>query len=260
MILHAVYREGRDASLPCLVWLHGFLGCQREWEGVSENFSDWPQLRIDLPGHGKSADIPASGFQQVDQLLRKTLLSYNILKYWLIGYSLGGRVAMVHASQGENPGLCGLVVEGSHPGIEDENARRERQNSDHLWGLRLRNEALKDVLNDWYQQPVFQSLNDQQRATLITMRGENNAASLAAMLEATSLGNQPDLRAALQQLPQPFYYLCGEWDEKFRAVANNLGLTPHLITAAGHNAHRENPTAFSACLLNLLRKPIEDTP
>lgn len=260
MILHAVYREGRDANLPCLVWLHGFLGSQQEWEIVSEHFTDWPQLRVDLPGHGKSADITAANFAQVDKLLRDTLISYNILNYWTIGYSLGGRVAMYHACQGENTGLRGLVVEGSHPGLVDENARRERQANDHLWAQRLRTEPLKDVLHDWYQQTVFQSLSDEQRSALIAVRSQNNALTLATLLEATSLGNQPDLQAALKQLPLPFYYLCGERDEKFRAVAHSLGLSPHLITAAGHNAHRENPAAFSACLLNLLRKPGEDTP
>lgn len=260
MILHAVYREGRDATLPCLVWLHGFLGYQQEWEIVSEHFTDWPQLHIDLPGHGKSADITAANFPQVEKLLLETLLSYNILNYWMIGYSLGGRVAMYHACQRDNTGLCGLVVEGSHPGLVDENARRERQANDHHWAQRLRTEPLKDVLHGWYQQTVFQSLSDEQRAALIAVRSQNNALTLATMLEATSLGNQPDLRAALKQLPLPFYYLCGERDEKFRAVAQSLGVSPHLITAAGHNAHRENPAAFSACLLNLLRKPIEDTP
>lgn len=260
MILHAVYREGRDANLPCLVWLHGFLGSQQEWEIVSEHFTDWPQLRVDLPGHGKSADITAANFAQVDKLLRDTLISYNILNYWTIGYSLGGRVAMYHACQGENTGLRGLVVEGSHPGLVDENARRERQANDHLWAQRLRTGPLKDVLHDWYQQTVFQSLSDEQRSALIAVRSQNNALTLATLLEATSLGNQPDLQAALKQLPLPFYYLCGERDEKFRAVAHSLGLSPHLITAAGHNAHRENPAAFSACLLNLLRKPGEDTP
>jgi 2-succinyl-6-hydroxy-2,4-cyclohexadiene-1-carboxylate synthase len=260
MILHAVYREGRDANLPCLVWLHGFLGSQQEWEIISEHFTDWPQLRVDLPGHGKSADITAANFAQVDKLLRDTLISYNILDYWTIGYSLGGRVAMYHACQGENTGLRGLVVEGSHPGLVDENARRERRANDHLWAQRLRTEPLKDVLHDWYQQTVFQSLSDEQRSALIAVRSQNNALTLATLLEATSLGNQPDLQAALKQLPLPFYYLCGERDEKFRAVAHSLGLSPHLITAAGHNAHRENPAAFSACLLNLLRKPGEETP
>lgn len=260
MILDAVFHEGRDANLPCLVWLHGFLGNQKEWESFSEHFTDWPQLFIDLPGHGKSADITVEGFVQVDKLLRKTLLSYNILKYWLIGYSLGGRVAMYHACQGENTGLRGLIVEGSHPGLTDENARQDRKSSDQQWAQRLRTQPLKVVLDDWYHQAVFQSLNDQQRASLIAQRSQNNAQSLAAMLEATSLGNQPDLKAMLKQLPLPFYYLCGERDEKFRAVATGLELSPHLITAAGHNAHRENPIAFTACLLNLLRKPIEETP
>ncbi|TNV21473.1 2-succinyl-6-hydroxy-2,4-cyclohexadiene-1-carboxylate synthase [Buttiauxella sp. B2] len=260
MILHAIFREGRDANLPCLVWLHGFLGSQQEWEVVSEHFTDWPQLRIDLPGHGKSADITATNFSQFEKLLHDTLLSYNILNYWMIGYSLGGRVAMYHACQGENAGMCGLIVEGSHPGLIDENARRERQANDHLWAQRLRTEPLKDVLHDWYQQAVFQSLSDEQRSALIAVRSQNNALTLATMLEATSLGNQPDLQARLKQLPLPFYYLCGERDEKFRAVAQSLGLSPHLITDAGHNAHRENPAAFSACVLNLLRKPIEDTP
>lgn len=260
MILHAVFHEGRDANLPCLVWLHGFLGNRKEWETFSEHFTDWPQLLIDLPGHGKSADITAEGFAQVDKLLRNTLLSYNILKYWLIGYSLGGRVAMYHACQLENSALCGLIVEGSHPGLTDENARRERKSSDQQWAQRLRTQPLNEVLNDWYHQAVFQSLNKQQRALLIAQRGQNNVQSLAAMLEATSLGNQPDLKATLKQLPLPFYYLCGERDEKFRAVATSLELSPHLITAAGHNAHWENPIAFTACLLNLLRKPIEETP
>lgn len=260
MILHAIYREGRDVNLPCLVWLHGFLGSQQEWETVSEHFTDWPQLRVDLPGHGKSADIAAANFAQVDKLLHETLISYNILNYWIIGYSLGGRVAMYHACQGDNAGLCGLVVEGSHPGLVDENTRGERQVNDHLWAERLRTEPLKDVLHDWYQQTVFLSLSDEQRSALIAVRSQNNALTLSTMLEATSLGNQPDLQAALKQLPLPFYYLCGERDEKFRAVAQSLGLSPHLITAAGHNAHRENPAAFSACLLNLLQKPGEDTP
>jgi 2-succinyl-6-hydroxy-2,4-cyclohexadiene-1-carboxylate synthase len=39
-------------------------------------------------------------------LLTRTLLSYNILNYWLVGYSLGGRIAMFHACQ-QPKGLLG---------------------------------------------------------------------------------------------------------------------------------------------------------
>ncbi|MCT4716527.1 2-succinyl-6-hydroxy-2,4-cyclohexadiene-1-carboxylate synthase [Enterobacteriaceae bacterium H18W14] len=260
MILHAVATPGRKADLPCLVWLHGFLGNEQEWAVFHEAFADWPQLRVDLPGHGGSADIAVDGFPGVDKALRKTLLSYNILKYWLVGYSLGGRVAMYHACQDENARLYGLIVEGGHPGLGEPQAKKNRRASDRRWAQRFRAEPLKDVLTDWYQQPVFSSLNEKQRKDLITRRSQNNPATLAMMLEATSPGVQPNLHTGLRQLRIPFHYICGERDEKFRSVAESLNLSPHLIPAAGHNAHRENPAAFRSCLLTLLRQPVEDTP
>ncbi|NIY46055.1 2-succinyl-6-hydroxy-2,4-cyclohexadiene-1-carboxylate synthase [Cedecea colo] len=260
MILHAVAASGRRADLPCLVWLHGFLGSGQEWTGFHEAFADWPQLRVDLPGHGGSADITADGFAGVDNLLRKTLISYNILKYWLVGYSLGGRVAMYHACQSENAGLLGLIIEGGHPGLADDDARKNRQASDRRWAQRFLQAPLREALLDWYQQPVFSSLTHKEREELITLRSQNNPASLAVMLESTSLGVQPDLHASLQKLRVPFHYICGARDEKFRTVAESLNLSPHLIPAAGHNAHRENPAAFRACLLTLLRQPVEETP
>jgi pimeloyl-ACP methyl ester carboxylesterase len=74
-------------------------------------------LYLDLPGHGGSAHLSVSGFEAVNALLESTLISYNILNYWLVGYSLGGRIAMFHAAQ-QPPGLCGLIVEGGHRGCK----------------------------------------------------------------------------------------------------------------------------------------------
>lgn len=260
MILHAAHMPGLRADLPCVVWLHGFLGSQQEWAPFYDSFAQWPQLAVDLPGHGGSAEISAEGFAAVDDLLRKTLVSYNILNYWLVGYSLGGRVAMYHACQTENTGLQGLIVEGGNPGLGETDARHARLISDRQWAQRFRVQPVAEVLNDWYQQPVFRSLTDAQRAALVEVRSHNNPATLADMLESTSLGAQPDLHTPLRELHVPFHYICGERDEKFRTAAAGLGLSPHLIPAAGHNAHRENPAAFRACLLILLRQYIEVSP
>lgn len=259
MTLHAVLTPGHNPHLPYLVWLHGFLGSQKEWQPFNRAFANWPQLRVDLPGHGDSIDIEANSFADVNQLLHNTLLSYNILKYVLIGYSLGGRLAMYHACQGASTGLRGLVVEGANPGLASLSACIERQNTDRRWAQRFRQQPIKAVLEQWYRQPVFQSLTDVERAGLIKLRSHNNPQTLARMLEATSLGVQPDLHAALGHLTVPFHYFCGERDEKFRFVAESLSLTPQLIPAAGHNAHRQNLVAFSDRLLTLLRQSIKDT-
>ena len=140
---------------------------------------------------------------------------------------------MFHACQ-QPKGLLGLIVEGGHPGLQDAEARHTRLASDRNWARRFRTEPLDKVFTDWFQQPVFATLTDTQRDALITLRSQNSGVALAMMLEATSLALQPDLRAALSAVR-------------------------HLIPNAGHNAHRENPEAVSASLVQILRLRIKDT-
>lgn len=250
MTLNAAVESGQP-GYPWLVFLHGFSGDRDEWRTVGESFPAWPRLYLALPGHGGSADIAVDGFTGVSELLQATLNSYNILDYWLIGYSLGGRVAMNFACQ-PRAGLRGLIVEGGHPGLQDEASRQARLINDSAWAERFRREPLAQVFADWYQQPVFASLNAAQRASLVALRRRNNGATLAVMLEATSLARQADLRPSLQARDFPFHYLCGERDAKFRAIAQALAADTHIIHHAGHNAHRDNPAAVIACLAQIL--------
>ncbi|MCS2168471.1 2-succinyl-6-hydroxy-2,4-cyclohexadiene-1-carboxylate synthase [Scandinavium manionii] len=256
MTLHAVAREGAP-NQPWLVFLHGFSGDRREWQAVGEKLTGFSRLYVDLPGHGGSAAISVTCFDDVCRELQETLISYNILSCWLIGYSLGGRVAMVAANQAKLPGLKGLIVEGAHPGLQDDTAREARLQSDTQWAQRFRHEPLADVFEAWYRQPVFASLTDAQRQTLVALRADNNGPRLADMLLATSLAVQPDLRAALATRgyasgDYAFLYLCGEHDAKFRALAEERAAPCHLIPHAGHNAHRENPAAVANCLAQIL--------
>ncbi|HDR2722300.1 TPA: 2-succinyl-6-hydroxy-2,4-cyclohexadiene-1-carboxylate synthase [Enterobacter asburiae] len=257
MILSGVQQAGKP-GYPWLVFLHGFSGDCREWQRAGEGLRDYPRLYLDLPGHGGSRNLGVTGFDEMSTLLTRTLLSYNILKFWLIGYSLGGRIAMFHACQ-QTKGLLGVIVEGGHPGLQDADARNARLASDRRWATRFRTEPLEKVFADWYQQPVFASLTDAQRDALITLRSQNNGATLAMMLETTSLAVQPDLRAALSARDFSFDYLYGERDEKFAALAAEVNAVRHAIPDAGHNAHRENPDAVIASLAQILRYRIKDT-
>lgn len=257
MILQGTPCAGAPGK-PWLVFLHGFSGDRREWLQAGERLGDYPRLYLDLPGHGESASIAVSGFSDLSDLLNRTLVSYNILTYWLVGYSLGGRIAMYHACQ-RPTGLQGLIVEGAHPGLRDDQQRASRRASDAHWAARFRHEPLEAVFVDWYQQPVFASLTDVQRQALVALRSRNNGTTLAAMLQTTSLAEQPDLRPALAECVIPFFYLYGERDEKFRAIARELPAIGHQISHAGHNAHRENPDAVAERLAQILRLPIKDT-
>ncbi|XNM88441.1 2-succinyl-6-hydroxy-2,4-cyclohexadiene-1-carboxylate synthase [Escherichia coli] len=250
MILHAQAKHGKP-GLPWLVFLHGFSGDCHEWQEVGEAFADYSRLYVNLPGHGGSAAISVDGFDDVTDLLRKTLVSYNILDFWLVGYSLGGRVAMMAACQGL-AGLCGVIVEGGHPGLQNAEQRAERQRSDRQWVQRFLTEPLTAVFADWYQQPVFASLNDDQRRELVALRSNDNGARIAPAPCWRRLLSPSSLIYVLTLAPTfAFYYLCGERDSKFRALAAELAADCHVIPRAGHNAHRENPAGVIASLAQI---------
>ncbi|OTA21180.1 2-succinyl-6-hydroxy-2, 4-cyclohexadiene-1-carboxylate synthase [Xenorhabdus beddingii] len=236
-----------------LVWLHGLLGRGDDWLPLVNVFDQYASLLVDLPGHGHSADITLTGgFTEMSELLSATLSEHQIENYCLIGYSLGGRIAMYQATQGHHKGLKGLLVEGGNPGLCSQKERDVRLQHDRHWAQRFRQEPVASVLTDWYQQPVFADLTLAQRERLIQRRSQNSGKNIADMLENTSLGVQPCLLPDLQQMTIPFSYLCGENDHKFQSIARQYTLPLNIIPQVGHNAHYGNPAAFSAAVNHFL--------
>jgi len=252
MILHAHWQGKHSASEPVLVWLHGLLGDAEEWREVQSLMGKRPQLSINLPGHGGSQAQFTTGFEALSATLSRTLRYHRVRRYWLIGYSLGGRLAIYHACRHAERGLEGVVVEGGHPGLDCSEQRALRLEQDERWARRFREQPLLHTLEAWYQQPVFASLTRSQRASLIAKRRHNHGAAVAAMLSATSLARQPWLVPELHRLSVPFHYFCGEQDRKFQQLAAQASLPCELIPGAGHNAHRANPSAFARQLAQRL--------
>lgn len=240
-----------------LVWLHGLLGNQRDWGTILSFMRDWPCLTVDLPGHGESVNIRANSFVDVNALLTETLKQNNISQYILIGYSLGGRIAMYHACN-SGSALKGLAVEGGNLGLKSVDDKQHRILHDHLWANKFRSQPLDNVLNEWYRQPVFSDLSSKQREQFIAYRRNNDAQRVADILESTSLGRQPWLGDNLCRLHEqnklPLCYLCGEYDAKFQNMAAEYGLPLKIIAQAGHNAHRSNPQGFSQQLISFLKE------
>ncbi|EKT55601.1 2-succinyl-6-hydroxy-2,4-cyclohexadiene-1-carboxylate synthase [Providencia sneebia] len=250
----AAYRDNDVYSdtRPWLIWLHGLLGSADEWQQIITLCPDYPSLCVDLPGHGNSQSVTCQSFHHFDEQLVQLLQYHDIKQFYLIGYSLGARLAMHTACFHKPEGLRGLVIEGGHVGLSEQVLRDERYVHDHHWAQRFRHEPIESVLNDWYQQPVFAHLSRQQREQLVAVRKTNNPQTIADMLESTSLSKQPFLIQQLYQLTIPFCYFCGEQDQKFRSVSQQYTLPITLINNAGHNAHRENPHDYAIALNHFL--------
>ena len=238
-------------SKPTLVLLHGFLGSANDWSALIEQLPDYDCIAFDLPGHGDAHEQRLSRMADFPLWLNQQLQQRDISNYHLLGYSLGGRLALQLAAT-QPAGLQSLLLENAHPGLSLADERKARASADARWARRFYREPLADVLTDWYQQPVFADLNSTERTQLIADRSQNSAAQLAHMLCCCSLAKQPDLQHWLQDTSLPVLYLCGEQDLKFQAIAAQLAThctsVTQQILAGGHNLHRANPEFMAAAI------------
>ena len=238
-------------SKPTLVFLHGFLGSAHDWSGLIGQLPDYNCIAFDLPGHGDAREQRLSRMADFPVWFNQQLQQRNISNYHLLGYSLGGRLALQFAAT-QPAGLQSLLLENAHPGLSSEDERKARASADARWARRFYREPLADVLANWYQQPVFADLNPTERTKLIAVRSQNSAAQLAHMLCCCSLAKQADLQPWLQDTSLPVLYLCGKHDLKFQAIAAQLATYCASVTqqtlAGGHNLHRANPESMAAAI------------
>ncbi|MBY6188037.1 2-succinyl-6-hydroxy-2,4-cyclohexadiene-1-carboxylate synthase [Marinobacter hydrocarbonoclasticus] len=243
-------RWGQGAPM---VLLHGFLGDHNDWpEALGEHFDC---LALDLPGHGLSQSVELQqrpAFDEVVQRLLETLAYQGVARFHLLGYSLGGRLALAlahHLSQHTPNRLLSLTLESAHPGLLSETEKAERLRSDAAWFQRMATEPATQWLDAWYRQGVFADLSEPARAAMVQARLGNRPHALAALYLGTSLGHQPDLRALT--LPCPVTLITGANDPKFTELARQWchpNWQHHVIESAGHNVHRARPDAFLATL------------
>ncbi|EKP0277647.1 2-succinyl-6-hydroxy-2,4-cyclohexadiene-1-carboxylate synthase [Aeromonas bestiarum] len=243
---------------PTLVLLHGLLGDANDWQPVIEALPGMDCHGLDLPGHGHNQHLRVSGFEEAHKWLCDALKALGIEQYRLAGYSLGGRLALYHASRSP-AGLQALLLENCHPGLPLAE-RAARIEHDERWARRLEREPLTEVLADWYRQGVFADLDEAARARQIARRLGNEGRAVASMLRATSLGQQPDLAPWLGDTRLPVTWLSGSRDHKFHQLACQLVKQGcninHLTLDGGHNLHASQPETFA----QLLREWVVNTP
>lgn len=248
MLANQVQLRHHQSEQPVLVFLHGLLGSGADWRPVL-NALDHDWMTIDLPFHGGSRALECVDFASCVNRVVDTIQAMlsEQTPIILIGYSLGARVAMVAAASGalDKLNVQGLILEGGNFGLLSTEDKAQRWQNDQGWAERFAGEPIEQVLADWYQQPVFSSLNNEQRQTLITVRSDNLGGQIAKMLRATSLAKQPYLLSDLKSLTLPMHYICGERDTKFRQLAQQSGLVFSQVANAGHNVHKEQPIAFA---------------
>lgn len=248
---HYSFRGNKDN--PLILFLHGFMGDSQEFNQVLSVLShQFCCLAVDLPGHGKTRVMGGDEcytMPNTAQSLINWLEQLNVKNCILVGYSMGGRLALYLALH-FSLYFSKVVLESASPGLKTKGDRLERMNRDFELAQKLENTNFSLFVSNWYNQPLFASLKNYSDFELIKARRlQNNPLELAKSLKNLSTGFQPSLWDKLQQNTIPLLLLVGEYDEKFRAINSEMAqrcqsAQLEIIPDSGHNIHLENPKAW----------------
>lgn len=240
--------------------LHGFTGRGEDFFSISEEVKsqEVEVLALDLPGHDGVGATDTSfsletAFERIEAVAPKT-------PFALMGYSLGGRIALHYAVKNPHR-LSHLLLIGAQPGLRDEAQRLSRSQSDEALADHIIAIGAEAFLQEWAAYPLIKSqinIPGPLKSRMAIGRKGHVAAGLARALVDYSPGVLPHLWERLAGITCPVSLIVGEFDTQYTQIAYEMkALLPNveviIIPQAGHAAHLEHEAVFIFNLLNFLK-------
>jgi 2-succinyl-6-hydroxy-2,4-cyclohexadiene-1-carboxylate synthase len=235
--------------LPTVVLLHGFTQTRQSWRRtIAALGGRYRALAPDLPGHGLAAERRPASFAACTAYVR----ALGGERFTLVGYSMGGRIAL-NAALALPGSVERLVLVGASPGIADAAEREQRRLADEALAARIPSIGIEAFAREWGGQELFAGQPERVAAAAHADRLRNTADGLAAALRGLGTGVMPPLWDRLGALATPVTLVVGERDAKFRAIAERMAPTiPRcrivIVAGAGHAAQLEEPGAVAAAI------------
>jgi len=244
----SVCQDGpRDA--PVLLLIHGSAATSRSWDALVPLLAmSHHVVRIDLPGHGRSAEPVGRGYETPGQArtLGTALDRLGVKHAIAVGHSSGGYAATALAEQ--RPDLVtALVLINTGPSMDAFIGPGPAAINPAQWpptDEQIRQFA-STAFREGYQVP--QELVDETREMTYH-------ALMAAMQASTAYLNQQAFPDRLTALGKPLQVIFGDQDRRWRpSSAADYRVVPganvELLPGAGHTPILEEPQQTAALLL-----------
>lgn len=254
---------GTGGVAPVMM-LHGFTGSGPAMEPLAARLAARLPAWVvcpDLVGHGRSEAPEDPARYTVEAMAEQVLGLAEALEFGafhLVGYSMGGRVALTLGCLAASR-LRSLTVIGASGGIDDADRRSKRRQADTKQAQRIL-EDFEGFVDEWMAQPLFASqavLGENHRRTAREQRLAADPEGLARSLTAAGAGAMTPLTDRLGQVDVPVLLMAGAEDVKFCAIAEQLAARlprsrVDCIDSAGHAAHLEQPATTAAKIADFI--------
>lgn len=254
-MLFFIKKNCKEGDIP-LVFLHGFLGSHADFEAIVD-ILNLPSILIDLFGHGSSPSPPTPfSFSHMADAIALTLAKTGYSKFYLIGYSMGGRIAL-HLGLRHEKLFEKVILLSSHLGLTSLNAKKKHKKWHKEWMGYFNTLSEKDFLDKWYEQPLFAPLKEKPFfPALLKTREKQNFSDLKMLFDELSLLKQPSYAFIFPKGREKFKLICGDLDLKYKTLYHYLKRSHKasvtVIKEAGHALHLESPEATAKAILELI--------
>lgn len=237
--------------------LHGTFQGPAVWTGLEARLNAHRDAGDAVRVLAEELDPPATGGATawVEGLCRRVDTPGDDGVRALLGYSLGGRLAMQALIA--CPGAWSAVVlVAAHPGGGTEVERTAIRNRDAYWAERCRRDRWEDLLADWDALPVFGGRPNRAPRPPDGRDRERHARTF----EVFSRARQADLRPLLAATPlPPVLYVTGADDARYGALGDELAefvpaIAHEVVPNAGHRVPWDQPEEFAESVGRFLRE------
>jgi 2-succinyl-6-hydroxy-2,4-cyclohexadiene-1-carboxylate synthase len=243
---YKVADERREAGAMECWLLHGAVGMAADWRGFAKELAaaKTGSRAVDLWRFLECQPLPLADFAAA--LNAEAGGEARRGGRALLGYSMGGRLALHSLLQEDHPWQAAVIV-SAHPGLEDEAQREARRATDAAWASMALTGDWQDFLTKWNAQPLLASAIPREAGAAghLAMRRREIARGFVDW----SLGAQQPLWDRLGGIQIPVLWVAGEDDVKFRALAERaVSLMPRATLAIAPGAGHRVPWEAQAWL------------
>lgn len=242
--------------------LHGFSEDSSTWDLL--DVSGYQIFAIDLIGHGRSSKPRTLSPYRLENIL--TALHQLFCQYAdgkpfsLLGYSMGGRMALRYCLAFPLAPVEHLILESTGSGLASDIEREKRRISDEALAQKILTNGSNWFADFWGNLALFDSqkkLSERLQQQIWQRRAANVPHALANTLRATGQGQLEDVSDKIDKINTEILYLSGALDTKYTQIAREIFAPyPHVKTVniehVGHNIHLENPEIYNKILAEYL--------
>lgn len=252
-----IHTKQYGESGPALVVIHGLFGNADNWHSIAQTWSEtFSVYCVDLPNHGQSSSLEDASYPNMAKALLEWTDEAGLDNFYLLGHSMGGKVAMQMAAQAPEK-ITKLIIADIAPVDYQPSHTKIIEGLKAIDNADIQSRKQADTLLSEYEpiaavrQFLLKNLARTDSGFKLSIALDNIAQSYSTILKKPDI-NEPINTPTLFIKGEKSDYIIAQYQDAILALFPNAEFK--MIPETGHWLHAEKPVPFTSLVRRFLTK------